>query len=338
MTPMELQYLVGLCCLRQNPEAVKIVLGDMVYDEAAEKRRDVDITITLEEGGGVLRAFKAIEVKQESKPLDVATVEQLCLKFSDMPKITHRAIVSAAGFTDAARKKAGRHGVELYSFVPWENPLSEDFPSWSGSPAPQFALRFERALLFWRNERVWLTTAGGPSSFNVKSDSVLLTASGAKHPVFSTFEDFRNALLRRSTEVLWKLEPAQTFLHSAPAALETASAAQSPYWVQAHTMDVGADAVCLELEGQLLQIVQATVSGSLYWEWPLVKPDYKLLRRVGDGAVYAGAAVVTGRVPGELMCFVLDPNSPMCGVHFVNLTKAQQNMLKQMEIYAKAPC
>ena len=50
LTPMMIQYLVGLCCLRHDPDAVEITLGDMVYDHVAEKDRDVDITITFKEG------------------------------------------------------------------------------------------------------------------------------------------------------------------------------------------------------------------------------------------------------------------------------------------------
>ena len=40
LTPMMIQYLVGLCCLRHDPDAVEITLGDMVYDHVAEKDRD----------------------------------------------------------------------------------------------------------------------------------------------------------------------------------------------------------------------------------------------------------------------------------------------------------
>lgn len=50
LTPMMIQYLVGLCCLRHDPDAVEITLGDMVYDHVAEKDRDVDITITFKDG------------------------------------------------------------------------------------------------------------------------------------------------------------------------------------------------------------------------------------------------------------------------------------------------
>ena len=77
LTPMMVQYLVGLCCLRHDPDAVEITLGDMVYDHVAEKDRDVDITITFKDGNEIT-AFKAAEVKKESQPLDVATIELKC--------------------------------------------------------------------------------------------------------------------------------------------------------------------------------------------------------------------------------------------------------------------
>ncbi len=62
LTPMLVQYVVGLCCLRRNPEAVDVTVGDLVLDTAAGKARDVDITVTLQELDGI-RAFKAYEVK-----------------------------------------------------------------------------------------------------------------------------------------------------------------------------------------------------------------------------------------------------------------------------------
>src|SRR2546421_467056 len=118
LTPMQTQYLGGLCCLRHDPDAVDVTLGDFVPDVAAEKDRDVDITVTLREDGGVVRAFKGYEVKREKRPLDVADVEQLCIKFIDMPTVTHLAIVSASGFTDGAIKKATAHKVQLLALDP----------------------------------------------------------------------------------------------------------------------------------------------------------------------------------------------------------------------------
>src|SRR5262249_101385 len=71
MTPMLVQYLVGLCCLRNDPDAVDVTVGDLVLDEAANKRRDVDVTVTVKDHGGNIQAFKATEVKHEGRPLDL---------------------------------------------------------------------------------------------------------------------------------------------------------------------------------------------------------------------------------------------------------------------------
>lgn len=36
LTPMVVQYVVGLCCLRRNPDAVDVTVGDLVLDEKAK--------------------------------------------------------------------------------------------------------------------------------------------------------------------------------------------------------------------------------------------------------------------------------------------------------------
>src|SRR6266545_8237276 len=118
LSPMHLQYLVGLCCLRRDPTAVDVTIGDLVLDTAAGKARDVDVTVTITDDGRT-SAFKAFEVKREGEPLDVVTVEQLCLKLRDMPSVTHRTIVSASGFTGGAIAKAEAHNVELFALKPW---------------------------------------------------------------------------------------------------------------------------------------------------------------------------------------------------------------------------
>ena len=144
LTPMLVQYVVGLCCLRRNPDAVDVTVGDLVQDVAANKPRDVDITVTLHEADGTVRAFKAYEVKREGAPLDVTTVEQLCMKLRDMPTVTHRAIVSASSFTDGAIAKAAAHDVQLFVLKPWIQPLADQFPEFKGVGRPdEFLRRFE---------------------------------------------------------------------------------------------------------------------------------------------------------------------------------------------------
>jgi hypothetical protein len=113
LSPMLVQYLVGLCCLKWDPDAVDVTISDMVLDPAAGKERDVDVTVTITESGSVTHAFKAYEVKHESAPLDVADVEQLCMKLLDMPSVTHRAIVSASGFTFGRSGRIGQRAPRI---------------------------------------------------------------------------------------------------------------------------------------------------------------------------------------------------------------------------------
>ena len=96
LTHMLVQYLVGLTCLRGNPDAVQVELGDLVLDDVLGKKRDVDVTVTVRDESGESWSFKAFEVKDEKSSLDVTVVEQLCGKLNDMSSVTHRAIVSSS--------------------------------------------------------------------------------------------------------------------------------------------------------------------------------------------------------------------------------------------------
>src|SRR6266853_164898 len=122
LTATDTHYLVGLLTRVSEGTDVEIELGDLVFDSAADKDRDIDVTATRRDRTGRITAFKGIEVKNETRPLDVVHVEQLCIKFADMSEVTDKAIVSASGYTDAATKKARAHGVEPYEIVDWNDP------------------------------------------------------------------------------------------------------------------------------------------------------------------------------------------------------------------------
>jgi hypothetical protein len=119
LTHTDVHLLVGMLSLVTSPDDVEVELGSLVRDEASESDRDVDVTITTRNSDGTRRGYGAIEVKDETKPLDVQAVEQLIAKLGDMPSITQSSIVSSSGYSKAARKKAARHHVELLRFRDW---------------------------------------------------------------------------------------------------------------------------------------------------------------------------------------------------------------------------
>ena len=146
LTPTDIHYLVGLLSLAARPEHVELELGDFVYDEASESRRDVDVTISVQNPDGSRAAYMGIEVKAHGRPLDSNTVEGLAQKLNDMREITRRAIVSASGFTEPAIRKAHYHGIDVYELKTWRPeerfdffqaeplPAVQEQYGWSGTP------------------------------------------------------------------------------------------------------------------------------------------------------------------------------------------------------------
>ena len=122
LTPTDVHLLAGLLTQASSPDNVKVELGSLVYDAAAEKARDVDVTVA--QAVGDIKTLKGLEVKKHGEPLDVTHIEQLALKLKDMPALTSRQIVSASGYTSPAIKKAAAHGVELFRLTDWNDRYS----------------------------------------------------------------------------------------------------------------------------------------------------------------------------------------------------------------------
>ena len=145
LTATDIHYIVGLLSRATHPDSVDVDMGNYVLDEASETRRDVDVTITVRNLDGSISVFKGIEVKAHSRKLGSEAVEQLTQKMKDMPAITHRAIVSASGFTGPAVKKAKKHGVELYELKEWEP--ANDFEFFQHELAPAVRTEYGWAQL-----------------------------------------------------------------------------------------------------------------------------------------------------------------------------------------------
>src|ERR1019366_1279427 len=319
LTPMLVQYLIGLCCLRRNPDAVDITVGDMVLDTAAGKRRDVDITVTLQEEDGSVSAFKAFEVKREGEPLDVATVEQLCMKFADMPTVTHRAIVSASGFTKGAIAKATAHNVQLLVFKPWTLPLSDQFPAFENIGAPSEFLRgVQSNFLCWVGWKLSLVVSKGPSSFNWDSATPAYATNGNTHSKYATLGDFSDSLLYRSTGILFTLERAQTIARSFPPHPVEGNneIVATPPWPHTHTLGVVDDQIFMKFGSEVGLVSFATISGSLQWQKRKRIPEFHVLEQLPTGEAFAGAAIADwGSGDGRLMGLIFSPHSRAIDVH-----------------------
>jgi hypothetical protein len=124
----DVHYLTGLLQVATSPNPVEVELGSMVFDEAAEVSRDVDVTVRYQSEHGVPSAISGIEVKDHGRPLDVTHVEQLAAKLADMTALGKRGIVSASGYTESAIRKATARDIHLYALENWD-PHEDVFPT-----------------------------------------------------------------------------------------------------------------------------------------------------------------------------------------------------------------
>lgn len=333
-SPMLIQYLVGLCCLKWDPEAVDVTIGDMVLDPAADKERDVDVTVTVTEAGRLTYAFKAYEVKHESAALDVADVEQLCIKLLDMPSVTHRAIVSASGFTSGAQAKAARHGVTLYELRPWTRPLQEQFPTLAMQGTAEECFPTSQLLLCWTHQQFALVAREAKAPFEVQSDDKLFDASGKAHPKYKRFSDYQNELLLRSTEILFPLEPAVTISRTFPVpySCSQGTVPAGPAWPHTHTLDVQSDGVYVDTGKDNCRIDVVTINGYLQWQRTGDRSHYYVIDQIPSGEAFAGALISMEKREGHMTALVFSPKTRDVGIHFVRLAQKHLNCIRKLKL------
>lgn len=335
LTPMMVQYLVGLCCLRHDPDAVEITVGDMVYDVAAQKKRDVDVTITFKNEDGTISAFKAVEVKKETAPLDVATIEQLSIKFCDMPQITHKSIFSTSGYSQAAKEKAKYHAVDIYTLKPWERRIESDFPDFNGVGTPsEFLAKVDAYILRWLQYNVYVVVPGGPASFHWNNDTPIFTANGTKHNKYTNMGLYINEVVRRSADTLCTLEPmfsiAENLINSTRTNVEYST---SPAFDHSHSIDVGADQVYLKFESRLCKITTLVIFGKLQWNLQQREPEFYILENAITREIFAGAAIADyGEDDGRMFAMIFPEEGRELGIHRFSIPEKQKSIIHNLKI------
>lgn len=126
LTPTDTHLLVGILTKLSNLDSVEIILGKMVQDIAAKRKRDIDISVKYINEDGEEVSYVGLQVKDHTRKLGSPEVEQLCMHFKDTPSIKKGGIISASGFTKSAIFKANHHGVDLYHLRDWEEDMGID--------------------------------------------------------------------------------------------------------------------------------------------------------------------------------------------------------------------
>lgn len=337
---MHFQYLVGLCCLRCNPDAIEMVIGDRVHDASSETERDVDVTIRFPENDGTNTAFMAYEARIEKGALDVADVEQLCAKLNDMPDLTSRAIVSATGFSKAAIKKAAAKNVKLYEFRDWTQNVKDGFPELDLVGSAKESLPFAQTEFRW----VSLTIQVNPEDPkrdgyfpSICQEMKLFQKDGQPHPLHPTFRDFIDAITKPLSIHLSKTPEARAVL-LAPLPYPPHQRPDGPVGDPVHfpkiVTPIG-DPPYLQGPDGLVPIELLVFDAHLQMHFQRIAADYRILTEVGTNDVFAAAAI--RQHPGHeniLMSMTMVPENSLAHIRIIRLTDKQMNFIHKLKVRA----
>ena len=262
------------------------------------------------------------------------------MKFIDMPEVTHRAIVSASGYTANAVKKAKAHGVELFERKEWTRPVSELIPELEKMGAPAESFQFRSMGLIWADCSYHLVTPRGPSAFQWTDVRALYRQTGAPHNAYPNVGKYVEALRQRSVGVLWAFEPLQNRV--TPDVVEQAEAegaADTVPWAHTHTLDVEKDGVYLKFESEgLIQITAVHIWGHLQWQIRKRLPQFFVLENVDTGEIFTGTAIAQGPEENAFVGLVFAPGSRDITVHSrIALSDRQQSAIRRLKLLTEVP-
>lgn len=275
-------------------------------------------------------AFKGYEVKHWASPLDVADVEALAAKLTDMPSVTHPAIVSTSGFTKPAIKKAQAHGIDLYEIKEWTKPIEEQFPNLVLSGVPDETFRSWSAFLVWAEPHFWLGTDSPP--FQMTNDTVFYDSDGNRHALYGDIKAFGEAMMARSTSRLWWQQPARGIVDQMILAWRSGAEISDPEpkWPYAHTLDVASEEVYVRVEEKLHRVDDFTIYGQISWQRkPML---YCVMEKVPTGEPFAGALIGQSGIPGQMWAFIVSTKERTIQVTGVQLAKKHLNSIRDLKL------
>lgn len=331
-SPILVQYLAALCALNWGALAVNVDVtsGNTPEDTLAEQPHDVDVTITVDTPDGI-HAFKGFEVRHWSNPLDAADIDVLVAKFNDIPEITHRAIVSSSGFTETAIGNATHHNVELFTFAPWDRPISEHFYFLASmKTADQNLINDNFIYLQWNNAEAWVGTNSPPMNF--QPDEPLYDANGNSHPEYSTYSAYSEALLLRSSNALASVKPIRDMaLPLIEALSDRRPDPLEPQWHWGYTADCSGDAVYFTApDGELYQIETLTIYGMLQWKrTPVI---YSALEGVPNGELFSGAIIAPSSTEGRMSVIAFPASNRELSFGQIQLQPKHLDSIRELNI------
>ena len=83
-------------------------------------------------------------------------------------------------------------------------------------------------------------------------------------------------------------------------------------------------------------MIHVTISGRLQWRKRVIEPEFKILERVSDKSIFAGAALADYGVlvTGAMFAVIFPDKGRELGIHSIQIPEKQKNMIRELKIRA----
>jgi hypothetical protein len=175
-----------------------------------------------------------------------------------------------------------------------------------------------------------LIAAGAPP-FAIGLDGSLYGPNNEPHSLYPTFEAFVEAMMLRSTQILWQIDLVRnTFTPVADAFLSRAEDWPNPQLDYAHTLETSSVETYVCVEDTFYRIDSLTIAGVLGWQYR--PPLYRVMEKVPTGEAFAGAIIGQSNVPGKMFAMILSDGSRDIHVNSVQLEQKHLNSIRDLEL------
>lgn len=306
LTPIDIHYLFGLLTLVSQPDSVDVELGYMAYDNAARKKRDVDVVLRYNDESKGKSVLIGIEVKKHGRPLDVEHVEQLIIKLNDMKEIETKKIVSASGYTDGAIEKAKKHRIELLILSDWNKKL-DDFEH----------IKLNDDFIFINKVLSWVNTP--KIIYNPSTNSTDILKILKRNPkVYLPHDDSGiNNLAELNSFILSKA--LNTLIRDKKFSIPND-------YIDVRVKLTLKNAPYFETTDEKLFLNEALVEGVVRWNEKQLKPRYKAIYKYGENKPYVGCAI-TEMPNGNLLGLTYSQFDRNINLINVNVSERNKNKI-----------
>lgn len=332
LTPMQVQFLVGLFCCRHMPDAVKIVVGDSLKDAVLAEERDVDVTVVHAASEGVASCVGLEVQRRLSAPMAINVAESLIQKLRDIPSITSPGIVSVAGFTPNTLTKLHHYGIKAFELSVWDRPLVELFPKLTLQGPPSVCLNTHSITVQWQPLDSFKANPSDPEREKYKSyakvSAELRSADGTI--AAGTIGDELRKLMAFSAGEIGK-----SMKQWDPNELAGKDLSKP------HPIDAIPAQCVLELEAPLhvqspsglLEITEIELRGRVERTVMVAPSEFWAMREVGSEVAFAGAAIspVQG-TDDQLIALVLSPHDTLIAPQIIRLLDEHKHMIRRLHL------